>query len=214
MAASSADQLFIKVHDAYTRNADARPLFPSEATAGVIYAVRNPLDVAVSFAHHEDLPVDTIIDRMANDDYAMSAEAGRLYSHVPARLLTWSGHATSWVDDAVADADLNVLVVRYEDLSAKPVSTFRGVVRFLGLAEDDASIQRAVEFSRFDRLREQEVAHGFGERQATSPSFFRAGRVGSWRDGLTASQVDRLVANHRLVMRRFGYLTDTDEVPC
>jgi hypothetical protein len=208
LAATCSAPLFMKVHDAYTYNADSCPLFPAEATAGVIYVMRNPLDVAVSFAHHENVSLDTIIRRMRSDGCALCSEAGRLFDHVAARLLSWSRHVTSWVDEG----GLDVQIVRYEDLAATPTSTFAGIIRFLGLAEDDERVHRAVDFSAFERLQGQECAHGFTERQTTSPSFFREGRVGSWRECLTATQVQRIIDDHRQVMRRFGYLTEADEI--
>ena len=42
MAESSQETLFLKVHDAYAYTADGLPLMPKEATAGVIYIVRDP----------------------------------------------------------------------------------------------------------------------------------------------------------------------------
>jgi hypothetical protein len=40
-------------------------LFPPEATAGVIYLIRNPLDVCVSYAHHSgEQDCDLVIDGM------------------------------------------------------------------------------------------------------------------------------------------------------
>ncbi|HVU23800.1 MAG TPA: sulfotransferase domain-containing protein, partial [Opitutus sp.] len=42
---------FCKIHDAYTFLPDGRPLSPPDATECALYFVRNPLDVAVSFAH-------------------------------------------------------------------------------------------------------------------------------------------------------------------
>jgi aryl sulfotransferase len=42
--------MLIKVHDAYTDTPVGEPLFPADISQGVIYILRNPLDVAVSFA--------------------------------------------------------------------------------------------------------------------------------------------------------------------
>ena len=44
--------LFIKTHDAWTHTPAGEPLFPVDVTRGVVYIVRNPLDVAVSASHH------------------------------------------------------------------------------------------------------------------------------------------------------------------
>lgn len=52
------EQLFVKAHDAYTYLPTGEPLFPTNATYGAIYFVRNPLDVAVSWAFHNDEKVE------------------------------------------------------------------------------------------------------------------------------------------------------------
>ena len=44
--------IFAKTHDACTNLADGEPMLSRKATAGAIYLIRNPLDVAVSFAYH------------------------------------------------------------------------------------------------------------------------------------------------------------------
>ena len=50
---------FMKIHDAYTLVADNQPLIPTAASTGALYFIRNPLDVAVSFAHHSGWDYDT-----------------------------------------------------------------------------------------------------------------------------------------------------------
>ena len=101
-------------------------------------------------------------------------------------------------------------VVRYEDMLADPAAAFGGVVRFAGLEWDAPRLARAIDHAHFDRLRAEEEAVGFGERQPTAPSFFRAGRRG-WRRALAPSQVRALVDAHAPVMERFGYLREAEE---
>jgi aryl sulfotransferase len=207
LAADSIEPLFLKIHDAYTYNADAQPLFSKQATAGAIYLIRNPLDVAASYAHHRDKSVDETIRVMSRND-ATLAGSEKPGPQLPQRLLSWSGHVRSWVDEP----GLNLRVVRYEDMVQQPVSSFAGVVRFAKLVEESDRVHKAVEFSRFERLQSQEAAHGFAEKQPTAISFFRQGRVGSWRECLTDAQVCQLIADHGDVMRRFGYLSPSGAI--
>lgn len=210
LAASSAEPLFIKIHEAFTYTRDGQPLFPRAATAGVIYLIRNPLDVAVSYAHHEQKPLDDIIRRMRCPTYTMLARTDTVYGQLPQTVSSWSAHVRSWVDLA----PLPLHLVRYEDMVRQPVATLRDIVRFAALPLDACRLHKAVAFSRFEVLQAQEVAHGFAEKQPTAPSFFRQGCIGSWRQELTAPQVQQLIADHGAMMRRFGYLTATDEVVC
>jgi Sulfotransferase domain len=209
LAAESTEPLFLKIHDAYTYNADSRPIISKRATAGVIYLIRNPLDVAVSYAYHRNEAIDKTIRVMSRPD-AMLAGSDRPNDHLPQRVLSWSGHICSWVDEA----DLNVHIVRYEDMVRQSVAVFTAIVRFAGLDVDADRVRKAVAFSCFEQLQAQEAAHGFAEKQPTAASFFRQGRAGSWRDELTDGQVGQLVTDHRSVMRRFGYLSASDQILC
>ena len=216
---------FVKVHDAYLRTGDGTALFPKEATAGVVYLVRNPLDVAVSYAHHLQKSIDDTV-RWMNDPAAAEAEvAGGIHTQVPQPLLTWSGHVSSWLDQE----ELPIHVARYEDLLADPTAAFGAIVRFAGLGRGDgthagergrsslpgrsstsARLARAVDHAAFSRLRAQEEASGFFEKQPTAPSFFRAGVAGSWRNVLDSRQVRALVDAHGPVMARLGYLHEAE----
>lgn len=204
LSAKADRPFFLKVHDACTSTATGRPLFPTRATAGVIYMLRNPLDVAVSSAHHGGSEIEKAIGSMRNPEAALLASPDRLHSQLRQRLLTWSDHVLSWVDAP----RLRVHVVRYEDMLADTVDTFTQTIRFCRLDDEPARIARAVEFSRFERLQRQEQKNGFQERlpYATAP-FFRRGEAGSWHDELAPEQIDELISDHRAVMERFGYLT-------
>ena len=122
---------FVKVHDAYIRASQAAAVFPRTATAGAVYLVRNPLDVAVSLAHHDDTSVDTAITKM-NHAATLAPQVTSLSVQIPQPLLTWSAHVTSWL----RDAEFPVHAARYEDLLADPAAGFGGIVRFCGLEWD------------------------------------------------------------------------------
>ena len=60
----------MKIHDAYTFLPDGRPMVPPEVTRGVIYIIRNPLDVTVSFAHHSRRSIDYMVCRLAENGHS------------------------------------------------------------------------------------------------------------------------------------------------
>jgi len=201
------EPFYCKVHDAYGHLPDGRPLFPSGVSLRAVYLLRNPLDVCVSFAHHLALTdLDAMIGCMADPEFAFEGAAQREYQQLRQRLRTWSEHVLSWVDGA----RMPLHVMRYEDMQQSPLDTFGSCAEFLGLPCDTARVARALERSSFEELRRQERDEGFDEAPV-SRTFFREGRVGSWRDALTPEQAARVVRDHRDVMARFGYLTDAGE---
>ncbi|MEZ0243714.1 MAG: sulfotransferase domain-containing protein [Sphingomonas sp.] len=191
----------IKVHDAWRRTVSGEPVHDPALTRAAIYVVRDPRDVALSWAHFMGRSVDWAIDFMNDPGARVSGGTRGINAQIPQYLDTWSTHVASW-----ADAGMPLLMVRYEDMLAEPEAAYRRMAEHLGLTVDDAIVARAVEASRFGRLAEKERAHGFTPRPATTDRFFHSGQAGRWRDMLQPAQVRRIEADHGAVMRRFGYL--------
>lgn len=192
-----------KIHDAYTTLADGRNLIPPEAIRGALYLLRNPLDVAISFAHHSNCSIDKAIDNMSNPEFAFCGGNKRLYNQLRQWLLSWSEHVLSWVD---AEHIKRLLILRYEDMINDPLSTFTQAASFLELSGDKNSINKALEHCAIEKLQKQEREKGFKEKMAKSKNFFRKGKVGDWQNTLSDKQIMRIVSDHFEVMQRFGYL--------
>jgi aryl sulfotransferase len=207
IARDAKETIPIKIHDACIQTANGDPLVPRRATWGAIYFLRNPLDVAVSFARFSACSIDKSIANMADESFRLGAGPNRIGSQFRQRLLSWNNHVTSWL----STWEDRVHVMRYEDMVLRPMETFSGAARFAQLPDDPARIQRALKFSEFGELQRQEKAQGFKEKPQNTAVFFRQGKVGSWRESLTTSQVQRLIADHGAVMKKFGYLNDRDE---
>lgn len=201
-AAQSPEPGYHKTHDAWSLTPQGQPLLGGQATRGALYLLRNPLDVAPSLANHNGTDIDTAITMMAQPEHALSQRRNGLSTQVRQDMGTWSAHVLSWVDAP----DLPCHVLRYEDMQADPLDAFGAAARFLGLPDDPERLAKAIGFSAFDVVARQEQEHGFRERPARAPRFFRQGRSGGWRTQLTPTQVDRITADQGAVMARFGYL--------
>ena len=197
---------FIKTHDAYVHTPAGEALFPKTTGIRVVYLVRNPLDVAVSFAHHGAMDIDQTIKLMNNVENCSPMNSNWIYPHFPPILLCWCGHVSSWLDQT----EIPILTVRYEDMQADPTASFGEIVRFAGLEWDSKRLAHAIDDSAFKRLRTQEEDCGFREKQPTSASFFRAGMTGSWRTSLSKRQVRTLLDAHHVEMARLGYLEEAN----
>jgi hypothetical protein len=208
LAARATETIYLKTHDAFTFTSSGDSLIPADVTHGAVYVVRNPLDVAVSFAHYLTTTTDEAIQRLARETMTLCGNPDCLKPQVKQRLLSWSRHVSSWLDQKT----IPIHVMRYEDMSLRPIETFAAAARFLGWEDDVARVRRAVAFSSFEVLRGQEQSHGFKERVPGVAAFFRRGRVDGWRDVLTEEQASRIVADHGPVMRRLGYLSETGSI--
>lgn len=198
MAAARPGITFAKTHNALLVVAGVQTI-TKEVTAGCIYILRDPRDVAVSFSHHLGISLDRTIAFMADPEAATGGTDDTVY----VRLATWSAHVHFWT----RRPHPTLHVMRYEDIRAAPEAAFAGLIRFLGSEPEPARLARAVGFSDFKTLRAQEDAHGFIEQPAASrEAFFRQGMAGLWRDVLSAAQAARIERDHGEIMRRFGYL--------
>jgi aryl sulfotransferase len=199
-AAEAQRPLYCKAHDCHHLTPAGEPLFPTKATRGAVYIVRDPRAVAVSLAHHTGRTIDAEIARLADSGASFSNAQDRLDLQLQQRLGTWSGHVQSWLA-----APFPVHVVRYEDMHANPAAAFGAIARFLDLPHDPENIAAAIAATTLSRLQEQERASGFVERPRHSAAFFRDGRVDGWRTALTPEQAARIVEAHGAVMRQWGY---------
>ena len=199
--------VFLKIHDAYTFLDDGRPLVPPEASRGVIYIIRSPLDVAVSYANHSGISIDQAIKRMNNEANCFCNEPDRPGIQLRQRLLSWGSHVRSWTE--AEHPDLHLL--RFEDMRCSPLETFTGAVKFLGIEKSAQQIEKALEFSHISELQRQEREYGFVEKSAACHSFFHKGEIGAWRGVLTDKQVETIVNAHQNVMKQFGYLNVNNE---
>jgi aryl sulfotransferase len=193
-----------KVHDAYTNLPNGLPLFPKEATAGALQIVRNPLDVAVSYASHNGESIEKSIRKMGNPRHAFCASENRCHPQIRQWLLSWSHHVRSW-----QSADFNVLTVRYEDMKSTPEYTFQKMAEFLQLPSDGKSVRSALEKCHFNALKIQEENNGFKEKPVVASSFFRKGIVGDWKNTLTDEQIANIIEDHGEVMVSLGYLDNS-----
>ncbi|HUE10897.1 MAG TPA: sulfotransferase domain-containing protein [Steroidobacteraceae bacterium] len=194
---------FVKVHDAYTLTPKGEPLLAGRRGAdGAIVIVRDPRDVAPSFANHRRGSIDDAITFLNNQGAGFSTKPQRLYPQLRQWLPGWSGYMESWLDQT----DIPVHLVRYEDMQADTIATFRRALDFAGFPASDDDIRRAVAFADFAELKSQEQAKGFRDGPMRPGGlFFRRGKAGGWRDELTAAQVARIEAAHAPMMRRLGY---------
>lgn len=208
IAENSNDIVFRKVHDAWCVSSKGDAIFPSEITKAVIYIIRNPLDIAVSFSFHSGKTLDETIRQLNNSASALCSKPNRLHNQLRQRLMGWSQHVTSWTETS----GLPVHVMRYEDILADAYGEFNKALEFCGLKFDSDSIMRAIEYSEFKNLRKMEEDHGFKEKPIKMQEFFRFGDKGNWKTTLTNDMVNEIVNRNSLLMERYGYLIENQPI--
>jgi hypothetical protein len=202
--------IYLKTHEKFRLLANDQPVLPPEQTKMVLYFVRNPLDIAPSYANHNGQSIDQAINRMAKEERigTKTSRQAREFFTVPHLYGSWSSHVEGWVNCST----LPVTVIKYEDMKQNTVETFSKAVKAIGLEYSQQEIKQALQRVRFDKLQEQEKQGMFTENPYTHSGFFRQGKTGNWRQELTNEQVDRIICDHKKVMQLMGYLTPRGQI--
>ena len=148
---------FVKVHDAYTLTPNGEPLLAgARGAAAAIVIVRDPRDVAPSIANHNRVDIDAAITLMNNPAGRLLRQAGAIG---PTASPTGAKLERPYRELARPDR-LPVHLIRYEDMQADTIGTFRRALEFAGRPATDEEITRAVGYADFAELRRQEAGQG------------------------------------------------------
>jgi hypothetical protein len=191
-----------KVHDAWTYLRNGEPLLSAKSTRGILYIVRNPFDVAISLASNTACSIDQAIEDMANPRFSLCYKQGRRELQLRQWLFTWSQHVASYLDAP----NIQLELLRYEDMKKNPLPNFMRAAKFLQLEHSEEKINKAIAFCDIAVLQQQELQASFRERFSNAENFFRKGIVGDWQEQLSESQLQRIMDFHGPMMQRLGYL--------
>jgi len=205
IANDARQPVFLKVHEAWRTNALGESLFPIDATLACVYAVRHPFDVAVSLAHFYGISLDEAAVCLNNRNLTIASMEDGATPQLPQRLGAWSDHVASWLEAS----DLDVTIIRYEDLRSDTERELVRVLRAIAVVPDPSRVRHAVAMSAFDRLQTDERESGFrGARLETRSGFFRSGKVGEGLRSLSKRARGEIAASQRVWMARLGYGAD------
>ena len=170
--------------------------FPKpDVTAGAIYVVRDPRDVAMSYCNHYGRTVEQAAALLQMDDNVIFMDKNAFQKSV---IGSWNTHVQSWLN-----ADFPVLFVRYEDLTAAPATEIKRILDFLKLRPAIPPEQIAAATS-FTEMAQQESVDGFAEASDNAVRFFHKGSVGQWLGH--ENDLQELTAAFAPLMEKFGYL--------
>tara|TARA_B100000963_G_scaffold338503_1_gene335419 strand:+ start:752 stop:1594 length:843 start_codon:yes stop_codon:yes gene_type:complete len=176
-------------------------------TSGAIYIVRDPRDIAVSFSYHLGITLSEMVDLMINEEHLISEkdfvlekkEAGSTF------LSSWSNHYNSWKNYNLS----KILIIKYEDLIKKTFEKFYEIISYLNKMEkieiNEKNISNSIELTKFENLQNLEKKYGF-EEKTLSKTFFREGKIGSWKQELNKDLSKKIEKYFEKEMRELNYL--------
>jgi hypothetical protein len=179
---------FLKTHNALV-NIKNFSFTNLNNTLGLIYIIRDPRDVAISYSSHLNLNLKDTINHMQNINLTEKTP-----DNLDRTLITsWSNHYNSW----------NLLpkkkiVIRYEDLIDKPGSSFLKILQYLNqiipIHVDKKLITQTIELVNFNKLKLLESENGFIENKSPKKNhkFFKEGKKKQWVVNLPRNLQDKI----------------------
>jgi len=174
----------------------------------VIYVVRDPRDVAISFYHHN------VKARNIPDGYPMESFVPRFIAgEFDRKFGSWRDNVLSWI--TLRGKKETFLLLRYEDMKADTPGSLLRIGAFLelcGLRDIDCApqaLRRAIELSSPERMRELEKREGgkwvLTKDTRSDKPFVRSAKAGGWKAQLTAESVEAIESAWGEVMHDLGY---------
>ncbi len=158
----------------------------------VVYIVRDPRDVYVSYYHYlrKRLPGGTSF--------------GSFLRKPDLHPCHWHEHVAGWIGRR------NVHVIRYEDMLANTSQELRKLIDFWGQRSyTDQQVQSAVQASSFKQMKSLENQNGRPFRSEVhrqqSTRFMRSGKQGDWVNYYEDSDLVYLTNRCGALMNRLGY---------
>jgi hypothetical protein len=171
----------------------------------VIYIVRDPRDVAVSFYYY-NLKTRAIPDGYSMDQFVDRFVAANIDPWVD-RAGCWQDHVLSWV--RLREGKPGFRLLRYEDLLADPAKELTKLAPLLGFDATSDRVERAVRLSSGSHMQslEKEQSKQWIATKDTRQDipFVREAKSGGWRNKLSTSAVRTIEQAWGATMKEFGY---------
>jgi len=190
--------VFFFTHGHYLRERFGEPGWRRRFGASrMLFLVRHPCDVAVSEYFQSTRRASTAKQILHGVDDARSMADFVLRG--PVGLPAIVEYLNAWAP--IVAAHDPAMVIRYEDVRARPVPCLGSIVEFLGAPFGKEEVQAAVDFAAFENLKELERTNFFQNsrlrpKDPNDPDSFkvRRGKVGGYADYFSLEQVDEMEA--------------------
>jgi len=203
---------FLKTHNSLC-NINNYHFTNKENTLGVIYLVRDPRDVLISYSNHLSTDFNATLEailKSKNPSFISpkGVNIGSIQNEdiVGSIMGNWSENYNSW-------KNLNFgkkIIIKYENLINNPFENFLKVITFLndlyGLKINEEKIKKSISSTTFSKLQSLEKKSGFIEHASKNTVFFKKGKIGIWKNKLNKETVKKIEKNFEKEMKELGYL--------
>ena len=192
---------YLKTHNAMC-TINNHPFTNSKNTIGIIYLVRDPRDVILSYSKFLNKSIVHTFNIMKNSSIAPLDSSKNSSGEV--MMGSWAENYRSWRDYS----SVKKIIVKYEDLILNPYENFFKIISYLnklnGLTIDEEMIKKSIDNTRFKNLQDLEKKFGFKEQGYGV--FFRKGKSGNWKTELNKIIAFQIEQAFKEEMKELNYL--------
>ncbi len=212
------DFIFLKTHGGLFE-IGGNPFTNELNTRGIIYIIRDPRDVCISWAKHTGMSINQSIDFMLNDlscifwmepknNYSLFEDNKR-----PKILLSsWDKHLLSWTS---IKWNKPILILKFEDLVYDKEKQIYKLINFFDVNYGfkfnnlQEKVKNIIDSTKFEKFKRDEKEKGFLEATANT-SFFSVGKKNQWKKKLDKKQIKKIEGKFGKLMEKFDYKIDVE----
>ena len=206
---------FFKTHS-FLGSYQGNEFTTQETTLGAVYIVRDPRNVLTSLKNHYSFDDDKALKMITDKTRSLMSNNG---SHASLTYLSsWAENYLSWF----RNNRFRRLFVKYEDLITNKYETFRDIIVFTNTlmnrveGVDKSKLQKAIETTNFDILKNKEVSESFKESKNSFRNwrnfhkenknlFFNLGPENKWEKILDKKTKEVIENNFKSEMKELKY---------
>ena len=170
--------LIFKTHHFYGE-LNNYPFTNKETTLFFIYIIRDPREVLVSYARHNNMSIDKALKFFVED------QSIRLIKMEG--IVNWSLHYKSWKSFTSVPS----MFIKYEELIKNPKKIFREILNLFSqhtnIVLKTDLLEKTIQYTKFNYLQKLEDQYGF--KEAKESKFFYTGKIDTWKKILNINQI-------------------------
>jgi hypothetical protein len=202
---------FLKTHSCLF-NINGSGFTDLQNSLGVIYIVRDPRNVVISYANHMNCSISEAADDLINlnqmGDFDLRTEKTRVYTGI------WSVNYNSWKSFKSIG---KYLLIKYEDLVHKKEETFLKILKFIYKLKkekfklNEEKFNNTIKSTSFQKMKNLEKKIGFAEATTNKETgkkitFFNLGPENDWKKILPNNIILKIEKIFKKEMIELGYL--------
>ena len=205
---------FLKTHSCLG-NYKGNTFTSNETSLGAIYIIRDPRNVFTSLKNHFSYDDEKALQMILDKKNVLMSKGYESFSYIG----SWASNYLSWLNYK----NFRRLFIKYEDLLENKYETFRDIIVFsntlMNRSEgvDKSKLQKAIETTNFDVLKNKEVKESFNSLDIGFKSwrshhsenknlFFNLGPENKWEKNLDKKIKEDIEINFNEEMKNLKYL--------